>query len=1234
MQTAISNSFASLQTKSKNADDAQADLQHVDDVVDKPTVQVDVDKARQDDSTPSPTSDTAATAGVTPRPAEPSPATSLDEHAASHPTTPQSAKPGASTDGPPASEHVTSSKVATPRKKVDADGDITVPDVDTVGTADTSSAVPVDKDAQQEAAKVATPRPAKSVQDKTASSPATDRSQRMQTRVSSGAMRQKSVAEIMKETPKTANRRRASTLMRGQTSVTHSPLQTPSRITHDSMPPPTPRPAAMTMFTPEDRADDGLLPFAMEAYSALSGAAEDPNRDYLEPLYRIQAQDPPNGRSLVELLHKASKSISTSDQLVCYRERQDHRILKRVYGLQYANHWSLRQMQPCAEPPVPKTHWDHVIAEAKWMRTDFRQERKVKKAQAKFYAEACAAWVAANAQDRLQMQVKVITPAAEQVTNKDVDAPQSPAATHPEQGESKDNNEESVPELDMSDKDDHSSPTDVDSPATPQFAFVPDVVFSAMNVSESTAHLVDSEDFTRAINDLPLYVPFDEEDGMAHPSKQLVTAPVPSVSKFSSDKIIAKVPNSSRKRSRFDYEDGCGFDGPESKRARPDREASGLAPEQTDIALFDDEHKAIKERLRVSTSFRPPSEFPMPSEKFYEWRLSSHWTWEDDQKIRKLAKDFCFNWSLVADQMALPSHFHPAADRRTPWECFERWVELETLPNDMRKTVYFRTWSQRMETASRQVEARYHAQLQLHSQNGNPTQPPQKRKTMPMRVERRRTGRYLHLVDAMRKLARKREQQQHKQAEAQKAASMRKQLESAPSKQVVHTPAEFSRLRHERDLQMQARNERMREAMLAQQKVHRNRDDALHTRTDLLQAAQMQRAGQMPNQQALLAAQQQRQGNAQMAQGQNAQMQNVGHQAQMAGQAQHHGNMPVQNRNGQMVPQMGMQGNMAQAQMQANMRANNGGQNQMSQEQIQRLAMQAQMKGNAMQNMQQMKQFQQQLMSQGGNANMNGMMNGQMNSNQAALLAAMQANQNGMGNMQHHGNQMNGNANSSVSPNMAPPNPAQPKQLSSGHIPAINQIKHSLQAQHPQATPAQIDQMANEHMKRHIQTTQARQNAANAASGNYGNVQGQMAFQQNGGIAGQMNNFNVNGSQSQQQQYSQMMRQRLLQQAQQQQSQQQMQQQMQAQGQTLASSASPRPQQASPANTHASPVAQQAVPNMANGMNMNIGAHVNGQQRPPSRNNTPQMARIPSSGGMGSPGMGQGSPRPQMVKQG
>ena len=123
-----------------------------------------------------------------------------------------------------------------------------------------------------------------------------------------------------------------------------------------------------------------------EGYNTLKGVSAELNKDYLEPLYRIQVHEPPNGRPLHELLQKASRVITTTEQFAGYHERQDQRILRRIYQLQNANRWSLRQMQPCAEPAAPKTHMDHLMAEMKWMRTDFRQERKMKRATAKFFA--------------------------------------------------------------------------------------------------------------------------------------------------------------------------------------------------------------------------------------------------------------------------------------------------------------------------------------------------------------------------------------------------------------------------------------------------------------------------------------------------------------------------------------------------------------------------------------------------------------------------------------------------------------------------------------------------------------------------------------------------------------------------------------------------------------------------------------------------------------------------------
>ena len=598
---------------------------------------------------------------------------------------------------------------------------------------------------------------------------------RMRTRVSSGALRHKSVSEIISESPKnTAFNSPRLNHEPSSLSDTASPKSTPvSRARPEKL---QPADAPLKKKSPSPPSEDHapvILPTMSGGYAALKGAAEDPNRDYLEPLYRIQAQDPPNGRSLGELLHKASKAVSTNDQLACIHERQDHRILKRIYALQYTNHWSLRQMEPCTEPPAPKGHHDRLLAEMKWMRTDFRQERKAKKAIAKFLAEECAYWVNGDATERAGMQIAVkVREAASQDQESisiETEVPHSPAATTGGNGEYHASSGDVPPELEPSKHGDISSPESDDMPSTPQFATVPGSLFAAANVTDASQHLLESEEFTKAINELPLYTPFggSSETGNAQNLQPRAQRRAPPVSKFCDSKVLAKMPSPPKKRSRYDYQDDDDddtVDEPDQKRPKASDENSGLTPDQLGVALFNPEFKSIKERLHANTAFRPPSEFAMPSTHFYEFRSASQWTGDDDTNLRQLAKEYSFNWSLIADKLSLPSKMHGAAERRTPWECFERWVELETLPNEMKKTVYFRTWGQRMENANRNVDTRYAAQVQHHQQN--PTgQPPVRRRTLPIRVEKRRGNRYLHLVDSMRKLARKREQQQHKQAE-------------------------------------------------------------------------------------------------------------------------------------------------------------------------------------------------------------------------------------------------------------------------------------------------------------------------------------------------------------------------------------------------------------------------------------------------------------------------------------
>jgi chromatin modification-related protein VID21 len=1003
---------------------------------------------------------------------------------------------------------------------------------------------------------------------------------------------------------------------------------------------------------------------ALANLKTLKGAADDPERDYLEPLFRIQAHDSPSIKtnSLPDLLRSSTKTVSTEDHFTSIHERMDYRMLRRIYQLQNANKWSFRQMEKCREPPQPVTHHDNMMAEMKWMCKDFRAERKMKKSVCAWLAQRCADWVAASTEERRDMQVKV-----------------KPTVHLPEPEDTK--KEDPVPELTTAGD---SANEDDGMPSTPQNLVVDVELLPHVKALQEAGSL------KKALHEVPEWKPVSAEP----------TVPIIKVSKFTQGKVLPKQQHPSRKRSRFDYEDEDEIqDQPGTKRSRDE---VAMPPEDQEIALFHPENKAIRDRLHANNAFRPPSEFQMPSTPFYEFRNGSQWVWEDDQKLRKLAKDYSFNWSLIADEMNLPSAFKSGMERRTPWECFERWVDLEQLPAEMRKTVYFKTWYQRLEHSQQAVERRYQAQVaamqqaQQNSTTGQ-TQPhmPVRRRTQPTRVEKRKTTRYLWVVDAMRKLARKREAAAFKQAESQRAAAQRKstqQNEAPQPRGPMPTPQEFSKTRYERDLQMAEVNRQRRQKMLEAQQ-QRN--------------AQMLRAQQgipnaMPVQQRPQTAQQPgAQVPGQHPPAVNGQMTNQ--QRPQPPMAVRNGHLAVPHMNAQGVPQAHMRQNQGSAQtpdMQRMAHANNQNQNRPAQYPSQQYPMP---NGNM------------------ASPGVNGITTSQQLASNQALLAAFQAQnqqqpaqgqqsqqpqqpqqqqpqqqQQQQGQQQGHHQTPNGtphvqgaHANNqqqmSASPSMPPPpTPAGlPQQLSSGHVPAVIQIKNQLRARYPQMSEAELTNFATEQLKHQSQSSgQMRQNAMNAAAG-IGTPQqqpgtnsapvynhNQTAYQNNGAMPNGTNGYaggSDQGSQNQQQapqqqvpqqqphqqqqqqphtpqqqqampqttanqqNYAQLMRQRAM--LQMRQPSQQQQQSPQAQGQNqspntphaqLSNAGSPRVSHSSPHMNAASPhvVSANASPSMHMAQ-----PNIQGQPRPPSRSHTPQqppMQRLGSSSG-GVPGAGMQS---------
>lgn len=585
--------------------------------------------------------------------------------------------------------------------------------------------------------------------------------ERMTTRVSSGAIRHKSVSEILGETPKPvvgdkSPHERGSNDFQREDSAIQSPRSASVNMSPDS----ATFKQRLNELKGKERSKLSTVVFARQQPSNTlryldTSQLQNPDsseahlqiKDYLLPLFAMQAASAPISQPLHSLITSAHKVLTTSNHYTDFHEQQDCHILERIYQLQSTNRWSLRQLERSVEPDRPTAHWDVLISHMKWMRTDFREERKWKIAAAKSTADSCAEWVRSSARGRVAMQIK-IRHSPMKAEEKILSAP--------------------TPELISSAEEDSSVTTGYHSPrlelpneSAPAaiFSLAPEIFCFGVEKTPVTEKL---------LLELPLYEPsMDYEEAALHvktiaPDSSWRTPLVP-VSKFVHGKVISHEDGPPRKKSRYSYHDSDNSRSDLTNRLLVSSEQfrDAMEPEQENVALFNLEHKHIRDRIHAGHAFRPPTEYIMPPQSFFESRHSSLWTQTEDDELRRLVREFSYNWSLISSYLSSPSRFTSEAERRTPWECFERWVSLEGLPAEMSKTQYFKAYQSRLQAAQKTIEAQQ--VMQQNQGNNTPHLPMRRRTTQPCTVDRRKNNKYMHLVDAMRKLAKKREAAVQKQ---------------------------------------------------------------------------------------------------------------------------------------------------------------------------------------------------------------------------------------------------------------------------------------------------------------------------------------------------------------------------------------------------------------------------------------------------------------------------------------
>lgn len=672
--------------------------------------------------------------------------------------------------------------------------------------------------------------------------------ERMITRVSSGAIRNRSVSEIIGEkeyqttSPTEASARKASESHSSKSTSRASTPQTPLMRSIVEKAKEKERSKLSTVIfakQPNKRLSDefAALPSGSKQQSPKSD-------DYLRPYFEAQASEKLNFQPLQSLLQSAHKTISTADANLPIQQTQMLKILRRVQHLQQDNKWSLRQPKRSAEPNRPTTHQDLLIQEMKWMRTDFREERKWKNAVAKNLARDCAVYHEAKNHPAEQALLKVKLrrstrpwKAKELTVRKDcyptmeIEIPESDV-------EMMDVNDHPTPDL-IPSGDDSSPPEDFDDDVVDlRDTVAPTAIFTLAD-DDVVFRLTTSPTSEKLLNELPLYgVPLRAPQSILPTSEISPDAhwkrPILPLSKYTEGQMVIIDAGPPRKKSRYEYEteddDDVVVFG--ERHTQPK-----LPPENSDVALFNPENKHIRDRIHAGHQFRPPSEFPMPMQSFFENREPSQWTKEEEDELKNKVREYSYNWSLISSELQRGSAqsctlYNTVAERRTPWECFEKWVSMEGLPQDMAKTTYFRAYTTRLATAERNLALQSGSMPTQPPNGGGPSQLPkrQKRSAVAVRVPARRNQKHLHIVDAMRKNAKKKENALAKQLQAAATVQQRKandqaqqaQANAAPraANQTLYTPQDLSRVKHEREVAFKERLERYQQQQLAQRQVN------------------------------------------------------------------------------------------------------------------------------------------------------------------------------------------------------------------------------------------------------------------------------------------------------------------------------------------------------------------------------------------------------------------------------
>ncbi|KAI9284069.1 hypothetical protein BC943DRAFT_353222 [Umbelopsis sp. AD052] len=479
--------------------------------------------------------------------------------------------------------------------------------------------------------------------------------ERMVTRGVSGAIRHRSVDEILSAAEKSIGVYPSSDYM----SSDNGKIPIISLSGEKSV--------AKRTKTPASRKSDLYNPYPIQTYNGIKLPNQSTNQGNGLELYAYHLKV--NAQPLYKSLQTARKVLMTQDWKVGRDELKASRAIQKIEESKQNGLWSMKQHKRHRAVARTKTHWDSLIDEMKWMRTDFKEERKWKIATAYMISRAVMEWHWADDKQSVCVKARPHIPIDERqvLESMETDEPKI-------EGSADVTLLEALKTEDLTDKGDSllavkesDTPTTTSAmPPPPSPNLWNEFKTSILNLDIDNPifvlpidTLVDM-DLTTLFPELPLYEAPQPNDADAYIDELEYGRVVP-ITKFISQKtVIKKKLPPTRKRTAEEA----------FMQMELDQEEVPQLPkhDKYDTAQYLSPLFALR-KVKDTPATQPPT--PQPPNPAIN-RHPATWSDDDDVCLITLIVQYSFNWSLICD--AFNSIRRPiTGEQRTPYECHERW---------------------------------------------------------------------------------------------------------------------------------------------------------------------------------------------------------------------------------------------------------------------------------------------------------------------------------------------------------------------------------------------------------------------------------------------------------------------------------------------------------------------------------------------------------------------------------